>query len=119
MTWAKNQNNLLPLQVGMTAALSGRYPPQGQQTLLGVQTWVEETNRPGGVHLQGHRRTLELSVLCRQERVGAGLADVVGYPLLTSIRFADKEKCRPLHDGSAGADEGDLDVFDLALLGAS
>jgi branched-chain amino acid transport system substrate-binding protein len=46
----------------MTAALSGRYQPQGQQALLGVQTWVEETNRLGGVPLQGPCRPLELIV---------------------------------------------------------
>jgi branched-chain amino acid transport system substrate-binding protein len=46
----------------MTAALSGRYQPQGQQALLGVQAWVEDTNRAGGISIQGHQRPVELMV---------------------------------------------------------
>jgi branched-chain amino acid transport system substrate-binding protein len=53
---------MVPLRVGMTAALSGRYQPQGQQALLGVQAWVEDTNRAGGISLQERRRPLELMV---------------------------------------------------------
>jgi branched-chain amino acid transport system substrate-binding protein len=60
MTLARSTQDMAPLRVGMTAALSGRYQPQGQQALLGVQTWVEDTNRAGGITIQGHRRPLEL-----------------------------------------------------------
>jgi branched-chain amino acid transport system substrate-binding protein len=62
MTLVKNQSHLLPLRVGMTAALSGRYQLQGQQALLGVQAWVEDTNRTGGIQLQGRHRPVELLV---------------------------------------------------------
>ncbi len=39
------------IQVGMTAALTGRYSLPGRQALLGAYTWVEETNRGGGIWL--------------------------------------------------------------------
>ena len=51
-----------PLRVGMTAALSGRYQTQGRQALLGIQAWVEETNRVGGIQLQGQQRPVALIV---------------------------------------------------------
>ena len=32
-----------------------------------------------------------------------------------SIGFVDENECRPLHNGRAGAYEGDFDIFDLAF----
>jgi hypothetical protein len=31
------------------------------------------------------------------------------------VRFSDEDECRPLHNGRAGANEGDLNIFDLAF----
>ena len=62
MTLVKDKGEMASLRVGMTAALSGRYQPQGQQALLGVQAWVEDTNRAGGILMQGHRWPVELMV---------------------------------------------------------
>ena len=33
----------------------------------------------------------------------------------TSIGCVDKDECSPLHNGSAGANEGDMDIFDLVF----
>ena len=73
------------LRVGMTAALSGRYQPQGQQALLGVQAWVEETNRAGGMLLQGHRRPVELVVY--DDASDATLCGVYTERLLSAERI--------------------------------
>jgi hypothetical protein len=32
-----------------------------------------------------------------------------------SVGFFDEDKCGPLHNGSAGANEEDIDIFDLAF----
>ena len=48
------------IHVGMTAALTGRYSLPGRQALLGAQTWVEDTNRAGGVWLHDRRTHLPL-----------------------------------------------------------
>jgi branched-chain amino acid transport system substrate-binding protein len=39
------------IRVGMPISLSGRYAPQGQQALIGIQTWIEDTNRRGGIQV--------------------------------------------------------------------
>src|SRR6266446_6092475 len=43
------------IHIGMTAALTGRYSLPGRQALLGAQTWVEDTNRAGGIWLHSSR----------------------------------------------------------------
>ena len=48
------------INVGLTAALSGRYSLPGQQALLGVQAWVEETTRSGGLWVQERAARLPL-----------------------------------------------------------
>ena len=48
------------IHVGMTAALTGRYSLPGRQAWLGAQTWVEDTNRAGGIWLHGSRTQLPL-----------------------------------------------------------
>jgi branched-chain amino acid transport system substrate-binding protein len=40
------------IRVGMTAALTGRYSGPGRQALAGVQAWIEDTNRTGGLWLR-------------------------------------------------------------------
>jgi branched-chain amino acid transport system substrate-binding protein len=39
------------IRVGMTASLTGRYGGQGRQALVGVQAWVDDVNRAGGIRL--------------------------------------------------------------------
>jgi branched-chain amino acid transport system substrate-binding protein len=51
------------IRVGMTAAQTGRYSLPGQQALLGAQTWVEETNRSGGIWLHTVQRRLPLHLI--------------------------------------------------------
>ena len=46
--------------LGMTACLTGRYSHPGRQALQGVQAWVEDTNRNGGVRLA--KREMPLTV---------------------------------------------------------
>ena len=48
------------ISVGMTAALTGRYSLPGRQALIGVQAWVEDTNRAGGIWLHDSREQLPL-----------------------------------------------------------
>ena len=43
------------ISIGMTATLTGRYSLPGQQALLGVQAWVEETTQSGGTLGAGAR----------------------------------------------------------------
>ena len=48
------------IHVGMTAALTGRYSLPGRQAWLGAQTWLEDTNRAGGIWLHGSTARLPL-----------------------------------------------------------
>ena len=41
------------ISIGMTASLTGRYAHPGTQALVGVQTWVKDTNLSGGIRLGG------------------------------------------------------------------
>jgi branched-chain amino acid transport system substrate-binding protein len=51
------------IRVGMTAALTGRYSGPGRQALAGVQAWIADTNRTGGLWLRdrGGRQQLCLT----------------------------------------------------------
>lgn len=51
------------ISVGMTAALTGRYSLPGRQALLGVQAWVEDTNRAGGLWVQERGQRLPLRLI--------------------------------------------------------
>ena len=39
----------------------------------------------------------------------------LGWAQWRSVWFFDEDECSPLHNGRAGANEGDVDIFDLAL----
>jgi branched-chain amino acid transport system substrate-binding protein len=41
----------LEIRLGLVTALTGQYCIPGQQALLGVQAWVDDTNRAGGIWL--------------------------------------------------------------------
>jgi branched-chain amino acid transport system substrate-binding protein len=51
------------INVGLTAALTGRYSLPGRQALVGAQAWVEATNQAGGLWVQerGTRLPLRLT----------------------------------------------------------
>ena len=40
------------INIGMSASVTGRYSLPGRQALAGVQAWVEDTNRLGGIQLK-------------------------------------------------------------------
>ena len=47
------------------------------------------------------------------------LACIVQGSDVRLIRLVDEDKCRPLHNGRAGANKGYLGIFDLTFAGAS
>ena len=43
------------ITLGMTCSVTGRYSHPGGQVLAGVQAWIEDTNRGGGMRVDGRR----------------------------------------------------------------
>ncbi len=52
------------ITVGMTASLTGRYGVQGHQARAGVQAWIADTNRAGGLQVGDAAPRLPLSFIC-------------------------------------------------------
>jgi branched-chain amino acid transport system substrate-binding protein len=69
------------IRVGMTASLSGRYAPQGQQALIGIQTWTADTNRRGGI--QVGERTLPVHLIFADDASDAAQCGTLTERLIT------------------------------------
>lgn len=48
------------IKAGISASLSGQFRTQGRQALAGLQAWVDDVNRAGGIKIGPRRRRLEL-----------------------------------------------------------
>lgn len=72
------------IRVGMTTSLSGRYAPQGQQALIGIQTWVEDTNRQGG--MQVGEQSLPVCLIYHDDASDAAQCGILTERLITVDR---------------------------------
>jgi branched-chain amino acid transport system substrate-binding protein len=49
---------------GMTASLTGRYRGPGRQARAGVQAWIDDTNRSGGIYVRDRSARLSVHLIC-------------------------------------------------------
>ena len=57
------EQSTAPITLGMTASLSGRFSSQGQQALAGVQAWIADTNRTGGLYLPARAKRFPVHLI--------------------------------------------------------
>ena len=60
-------------------------------------------------------RTVMYPMAADNSRGHGAAGAVLGAVRCQLVRFFDEDERRPLHNRSAGANEGDIDIFDLAL----
>ena len=70
------------ITIGMTASLTGRYSHPGSQALIGVQAWVGDTNRSGGIRLKQQGNRLPVSLVHYNDQSDVGRCEILTERLL-------------------------------------
>ena len=84
------------ITVGMTASLTGRYGVQGHQARAGVQAWIADTNRAGGLQVGDAAPRLPLSFICYDDA-----SQLQRCTELTGVVITDKAEWKSVSSNAA------------------